>query len=173
MNDNGKREVIPWDEWEYPADFKAEAVAIVLRTGNCAEAAREMAKRYPERYPSRILIWRWAKTIEPERFNAMQRERIEQLSTKCIDIALSAGSKLEDEVDAGKITGKDLAITFGISTDKVFKIADLAVRARDSEANQALADAIDRLSGLTVPERDAIIEGELVPDDAPDGADGD
>lgn len=173
MNNNGKREVIPWDEWEYPADFKAEAVAIVLRTGNCAEAAREMAKRHPERYPSRDLIWRWAKTTEPERFNALQRERNEQLYTKSMDLALASGDKLEDEVEAGTITGKDLAVTFGISTDKVVKIADLAVRSRDTDATRALADAIDRLSGLTVPERDAIIEGELVPDDAPDGADGD
>ncbi len=168
MSDNGKREVIPWDEWEYPADFKAEAVAIVLATGNCAEAAREMAKRYPKRYPSRDLIWRWAKTIEPERFNALQRERNEQLYTKSQDIALSAGGKLEDEVEAGKITGKDLAITFGISTDKVFKIADLAVRSRDSAATQALAEAIERLSGLSVPERDAIIASEVItPDDEP------
>ncbi len=167
MNDNGKREVIPWDEWEYPADFKAEAVAIALATGNCAEACREMAKRYPERHPSRDLIWRWAKTIEPERFNALQLERKERLYTKSLDLALAAGDKLEVEVEEGSITGKDLAITFGISSDKVVKIHELAQRSRESEANQALAEAIERLAGLSVPERDAIIEGELASDDEP------
>ncbi len=168
MSDNGKREVIPWDEWEYPADFKAEAVAIVLATGNCAEAAREMAKRYPERYPSRNLIWRWAKTIEPERFNALQRERSERLYTRSLDLALQSADKLDDEVEAGTITGRDLAITYGIASDKVVKIADLAQRSRGSEATRELAEAIDRLSGLTVPERDAIIEGKvIIPDTFP------
>ena len=164
MNDNGKREVIPWDEWEYPADFKAEAVAIVLRTGNCAEAAREMAKRYPNRHPSRDLIWRWAKSIEPERFNALQRERSERLYTRSLDIALSAADKLDDEVEAGTITGKDLAITYGIASHKVVKIADLAVRSRESEASQALADAIERMKGFTRSELDAVIDGTS-PDD--------
>lgn len=158
MSDNG-REVVPWSEWEYPQAFKAEAVAIVLRTGNCAEAYREMKKRYPKRYPGRELIWRWAKTIEPERFNALQLERSERLYSKSLDLALLSGDKLEDEVEAGSITGKDLAITFGISTDKVVRIADLAQRSRESDAGHALAEAIERLSGLSVPQLNAVIKG--------------
>ena len=170
MSDNGNREVIPRDEWEYPADFKAEAVAIVLRTGNCAEAYREMAKRHPERYPTRDLIWRWAKSTEPERFNALQLERSEQLYTKSLDLALRSGDKLEDEVEAGEITGKDLAITFGISADKVVKIAELARRSRETEVTRELAEAIERMADLTVPQLHDIIEGEIVdPGESPDG----
>ena len=151
MSDNG-REVIPRDEREYPAAFKAEAVAIVLRTGNCAEAYREMKRRHPERYPARDLIWRWAKSIEPERFNALQLERKEQLYTKSLDLALRSGDKLEDEVEAGSITGKDLAISYGISTDKVVRIADLAQRSRESDATRELKEAIERMAHLSLPE---------------------
>jgi hypothetical protein len=50
----------------------------------------------------------------------------------------------------------------GIGTDKVVKWADLAQRAQQTEAGQALADAINRLADLTVPERDRMIEGKIV-----------
>ena len=50
----------------------------------------------------------------------------------------------------------------GIGTDKVVKWADLNLKAKQTEAGQALADAINRLAELTVPERDGIIEGHVV-----------
>ncbi len=49
----------------------------------------------------------------------------------------------------------------GIGTDKVVKWADLSQKAKQTEAGQALADAINRLAGLSLPELDNIIEGEL------------
>ena len=50
----------------------------------------------------------------------------------------------------------------GIGTDKLQKGQDLAQKAKQTEAGQALADAVNRLADLSLPERDAIIEGELV-----------
>ena len=49
MSDIGNREVTPRSQYEYPLEVKAEAVAVALVTGNCADAYRVMAKRYPER----------------------------------------------------------------------------------------------------------------------------
>lgn len=49
----------------------------------------------------------------------------------------------------------------GIGTDKVVKWADLAQKAQQSEADQALAHAINRLTDLSVPQLHDVIEGEL------------
>jgi hypothetical protein len=50
----------------------------------------------------------------------------------------------------------------GIGTDKVVKWADLAQKAKQTEAGQALADAINRLADLSVPQLHDVIEGEIV-----------
>ena len=164
MSDNG-REIAPRSEYEYPQEVRAEAVALALAHGSYADAAREMARRYPERSPSRELIRLWVKQQDPENFRTLTRERNEQLYERSLDLALLSVNKLEEEVEAGTIEGKTLAITYGISTDKVVKISDLAQRSRDSEATRELAEAIDRLADLTVPQLHAVIEGEIVRDD--------
>ena len=50
----------------------------------------------------------------------------------------------------------------GIGTDKVVKWADLAQKAKQTDAGQSLADAINRMADLTVPQLNDVIEGELV-----------
>ena len=160
MSDNGDREVIPRSEYEYPQEVRAEAVALALTCQSYADAAREMAKRYPERHPERDLIRLWVKKQDPENFRALTQERNERLYEHSVDLALLAGGKLEDEVEGGSITGKALAVTWGISMDKVHKTNELRQRYRESEANQALAEAIDRLADLSVPQLHDIIEGE-------------
>lgn len=168
MNDNGDREVIPRSEYEYPQEVRAEAVALALTHQSYADAAREMEKRYPQRSPSRDLIRLWVKQQDPDNFRALTQERNEQLWERSRDVALLTGKKLEEEVEAGNITGKVLAITWGISMDKVMKAAEFGLRFKESEANQALAEALNRLEGLSVPELHRVIEGEareITPDD--------
>ena len=161
MRDNG-REVIRRTEYEYPQVLRAEAVALALTHRSYADAEREMAERYPERHPSRDLIRLWVKKQEPDNFRELGQERNDQLAERSLDLALLTVGKLEEEVEAGSIEGKTLAITFGISTDKVLKIHELRQRYRESEASQALAEAVDRLADLSVPQLHDIIEGELV-----------
>lgn len=167
MSDSGDREVIPRSEYEYTQEVRAEAVALALAHGSYADAAREMEKRYPERYPSRDLIRLWVKQQDPENFRALTQERNEQLYERSLDLALLSVNKLEEEVEAGTIEGKTLAITYGISTDKVVKISDLAQRSRDSEAMRELTEAIDRLSDLSVPQLHDVIEGKVITPDDP------
>lgn len=65
-----------------------------------------------------------------------------------------------------KIRLLEPATTGAIYRDKGFKRQELKQKAKQTEAGQALADAINRLTDLTVPERDAIIEGECVVSDS-------
>ena len=167
------RKVIPRSEYEYPQEVRAEAVALALIHRSYADAAREMAKRYPERHPERYLIRIWTKQQEPDDFHLLTQERNEQLNERSRDLAALTGDKLEEEVQAGQITGKTLAITWGISMDKVHKANELQQRSRESAANQALAEAIDRMANLTVPELNAIIEGDIIEGEARDVTDDD
>ncbi len=162
MKDDGDREVIPRSEYEYPQEVRAEAVALALTCQSYADATREMEKRYPERSPSRDLIRLWVKQQDPDNFRVLTQERNERLWERSLDLALLSVNKLEEEVEAGSITGKPLAVTYGISMDKVIRISELSQRSRESEATQALAEAIDRLAGLSVPELHRVIEGEVV-----------
>ncbi len=47
------RELVNRGDSPYPVDVKAEAVALVYESGSFTEAARQMARRYPDRHPSR------------------------------------------------------------------------------------------------------------------------
>ena len=125
---SGNGEIVPRDQYEYPVGVKAEAIAIVWATGNCSDAYRELKERYPERYPGRDLIWRWAKSIYPERFSALQRERKETVQNRAVDLALLIVDLLEDDLEAGNIKGQTLAITTGIIMDKVLKLLEIEKR---------------------------------------------
>ncbi len=50
----------------------------------------------------------------------------------------------------------------GTGSDKVVRWADLAQKAKQTEAGQALTDAINRLADLSVPQLHDVIEGEAV-----------
>ncbi len=49
----------------------------------------------------------------------------------------------------------------GIGTDKVVKWADLAQKAKQTEAGQALAEAMTRLANLSLPQLHDVIEGDV------------
>ena len=155
-------DVIPRAEYEYPQAVRAEAVALALTHRSYADAEREMKERYPERHPTRDTIRLWVKKQEPDNFRALSQERNDRLYERSLDLALLTVDKLENAVETGAIEGKTLAVTYGISTDKVQKINDIAQRHRDSEAGQALADAINRIADLSIPQLEDIIEGEVV-----------
>ncbi len=162
MDGNGSREVVPRDQYEYSVDVKAEAIAIVWATGNCSDAYRELKRRYPERYPGRDLIWRWAKSIDPERFTALQQERKETVQNRAVDLALLTIDLLEDDLAAGNVTGQPLAITTGIVTDKVLKLLEIEKRGGSSFGDQTVT--INFIAAERPPDREDpdSIEGELV-----------
>jgi len=165
MDDNGEREIVPRDQYEYPVDVKAEAIAIVWATGNCSDAYRELKRRYPERYPGRDLIWRWAKSIDPERFSLLQQERKETVQNRAVDLALLTTDRLEEELEAGNIKGQSLAITTGIILDKVLKLLEIEKRGGSFNANAAniQINFVVQERPKELPEEDTV-EGELVED---------
>jgi hypothetical protein len=138
-------EVVPRSEYEYRQEVKAEAVALTLCLGNCSQAAREMAKRYPDRSPGRDLIWRWASKLEPEAFSQLQHERKEEFSNRVVDLALLSADKLEEEIEAGNIKAQGLAVTWGINADKALKLKELDARGSSPSGFAAVAALISRV----------------------------
>ena len=165
MSDNG--EIVPRSEYEYPMDVKAEAIAIVWATGNCSDAYRELKERYPERYPGRDLIWRWAKSIDPERFSALQRERKESVQNRAVDLALLTTDLLEEELEAGNVKGQPLAITTGIILDKVLKLLEIEKRGGfpGNAPNIQINFVVQEDPRKELPE---VVEGEVVSGDEED-----
>ena len=68
-----------------------------------------------------------------------------------------------DHIDTARLG--ELVIAGGVYRDKGFKRQDLKARAKQTEAGQALADAINRMADLTLPQLTDIIEGEVVSPD--------
>ena len=168
MSDVGNREVIPRSEYEYPLEVKAEAVAVALATGNCADAYRVMVKRYPERPPSRDLIWRWTKSIEPERFAELQRERKEVVQNRAVDLALLSSDLLEEELAAGNIKGQTLAVTTGIIMDKVLKLLEIEKRGGGEGNTINILALIEEHQAKLTPRDIARLEGRVMDDDLDD-----
>ncbi len=165
MSDIGNREVTARSEYEYPLEVKAEAVAVALATGNCADAYRVMVKRYPDRPPSRDLIWRWTKSIEPERFAELQRERKEVVQNRAVDLALLSSDLLEEELAAGNIKGQTLAVTTGIIMDKVLKLLEIDRKPGNANLN-AQSIQINFISQKNPNLEDSdTVEGEVVRDE--------
>ena len=162
---DGNGEIVPRSEYEYPVDVKAEAIAIVWATGNCSDAYRELKERYPERYPGRDLIWRWAKSIDPERFSELQQERKETVQNRAVDLALLTVDLLEDELTAGNVKGQPLAITTGIVMDKVLKLLEIEKRGGFSGAQTVIVNFIEAKRPPDRESPDDVIEGEVVKDD--------
>ncbi len=163
MSDIGNREVTARSEYEYPLEVKAEAVAVALATGNCADAYRVMVKRYPDRPPSRDLIWRWTKSIEPERFAELQRERKEVVQNRAVDLALLSSDLLEEELAAGNIKGQTLAVTTGIIMDKVLKLLEIERKPGNNLSAQNIQiNFISQERPKELP-----VEGEVIKGDSP------
>jgi transposase-like protein len=98
MSDNERALVNRGDD-PYPNDIKAEAVALVYESGNFSQAAREMAVRYPERHPSRQLITRWFKQVDPDGAIALSTERKEAFESGIIELADKARQRMFDALD--------------------------------------------------------------------------
>ena len=99
---NGKepeRALVNRGDDPYPNDIKAEAIVLVYESGNFSEAARQMEERYPERHPSRQLITRWFKQVDPAAFAALSMERREAYESGIIELADKACAKMYDALD--------------------------------------------------------------------------
>lgn len=129
MGDKGRALVNRGDD-PYPSDIKAEAVALVYESGNYSEAARQMAERYPERPPSRQLITRWFKQVDPETFTALSVERKEAFESGIMELAGKASEKLYTALD--DMQPGQLPIAAGIAIDKGLRLGER----RSSGGNQ-------------------------------------
>ncbi len=129
-SDNGKgRALVNRGDDPYPNDVKAEAVALVYESGNFSEAARQMAERYPERPPSRQLITRWYKQVDPDGVAALSVERKEAFESGIIELGDKARGKLYTALD--DMQPGQLPIAAGIAIDKALRLGE-----RKSGGNQ-------------------------------------
>ena len=130
MSDNGKREsgkeperaLVNRGDDPYPNDIKVEAIVLVYESGNFSEAARQMEKRYPERAPSRQLISRWFKQVDPDTFAALGMERQEVFESGIIELGDKARQKMYDALD--DMTSGQIPIPAGISMDKALRLLE-------------------------------------------------
>ncbi len=107
----------------YPADIKAEAIALVYEHNNFHEAEREMARRHPERHPNNMLIIRWFKQIDLDRWKAMGEEREEAFKSGIMEMAEKATGRLYDALDTFK--DNQVPVPAGISIDKGIELLKL------------------------------------------------
>jgi hypothetical protein len=155
-----RQAIVPRTQYEYPTDVQAEAVGLALASGY-SEAAREMARRHPDRSPSRDLIWRWARKLEPERFNELQREQQEAVTERIMDLALLAADKLEEEIRAGNIKAQQLAVTWGINVDKTLRLREIEAR-REAPRDRRNVGMFVIVQGTRPQEPEGeVIEGEV------------
>ncbi len=125
MSDNSKepeRVLVNRGDDPYPNDIKAEAVALVYESGNYSEAARQMAERYPERPPSRQLITRWFKQVDPDAFAALSVERKEAFESGIVELADKARGKLYAVLD--NLPPGQVPIAAGIAIDKGLRLGE-------------------------------------------------
>ncbi|KKN75216.1 hypothetical protein LCGC14_0382150 [marine sediment metagenome] len=107
----------------YPADIKAEAVALVYESGNFSEAARTMAERYPERSPNFSQIIRWFKRIDPDRWKEMGEEREEAFKAGIMEVGVKAIGRLSGSLDT--LSDAAVPIPSGITIDKAIELLKL------------------------------------------------
>ena len=106
----------------YPNDIKAEAIVLVYESGNFSEAARQMGERYPERHPSRQLISRWFKQVDPDTFAALGMERQEAFESGIIELGDKARQRMFDALD--DMNSQQVPIPAGISMDKALRLLE-------------------------------------------------
>ena len=123
MNGNEpERALVNRGDDPYPNDIKAEAIVLVYESGNFSEAARRMEERYPERHPSRQLITRWFKQVDPDTFAALSMERREVFESGIIELGDKARQKMYDALD--DMTSGQIPIPAGISMDKALRLLE-------------------------------------------------
>ena len=116
------KELVNRGDDPYPNDIKAEAIVLVYESGNFSEAARQMEKRYSERHPSRQLISRWFKQVDPDTFAALGVERQEAFESGIMELADKARQKRYDALD--DISPGQVPIPAGISMDKGLRLLE-------------------------------------------------
>jgi hypothetical protein len=107
----------------YPSDVKGEACALVYETNNYSQAEREMAKRYPDRHPNAMLIMRWFRRLDPERWKEMGEEREETFKTGIMEMGMKAQERMMMVLDT--LPDSQIPVTTGIAMDKPIELLKL------------------------------------------------
>jgi hypothetical protein len=121
----------------------------------------ERLKRlFPEEaIPSNVAVANWRRELHMSLHEELEdselaiARRADELVTQKLDYC-------EENIDKARLG--ELTLTAGIYRDKGFKRQDIKVKAKQTEAGQALADAINRMADLSIPQLEDIIEGEVV-----------
>ncbi len=166
MSDDGRREMVNRGDDPYPADIKVEAIVLVYESGNYSEAAREMEKRYPDRHPSRQLVTRWFRQVDPDGFAALSTERKAAFETGIIELADKARDKLFEALD--EMSPQQIPIPAGIAMDKGLRLLETERRGGSFNAN-AQNIQINFISEERPRESPDVVEGEI--DDEGDSRD--
>ena len=145
---------------KFSNEMIAQANAMEAEGISTRRTVERLKALYPdEDIPAHNSIAQWRQ--------AMHRSLHEELEDNELVIArMSDGITIDklkwakDNLDKVRLT--EAAITGAIYRDKGFKRQELKEKRAQTEAGQALADAINRLADLSVPQLHGVIEGELV-----------
>ncbi len=148
---------------QYSVETKAQALALIEWGKPASHVAQVLGLN--ERT---VQLWakRFREISAKEEYDRLLAEHY-RIAEHAFALTHDALDELDEEPEKRKYL-VPLNIVGNTHVDKIFKRQELREKSRQTEAGRALADAINRLANLSVPERDAIIEGEvteITPDD--------
>ncbi len=112
-----------------------------------------------ETIPSNVSVADWRRGLHASLHEELEDSEL-AIARRADELVVQKLDYCEGNIDKARLG--ELTLTAGIYRDKGFKRQDLKVKAKQTEAGQALADAIARLADLSIPQLEDIIEGEVV-----------
>ncbi len=141
---------------KYEVDTKAEALALVRLGKPAKTAAIELG------LPVRT-VQEWAQDARQAALEDKDGTILDQDYHVTVRTGELLSEAIEELAESDEKKYKYLVplnIVRGTHLDKILKRKELQQKERQTEAGQALADAINRLASLSVPELHGVIEGE-------------
>lgn len=142
---------------DYRNEIVAESKALALLGYSTRKTAAELAKLFPgEPTPSHTAVADWRAADDSLQEELAQNEL--SISYRADELVVEKMKAIGDDLKTVRLP--ELVMTAGVYRDKTFRRMDIKEKQKQTEAGQALADAINRLAQLSVPELHDVIEGE-------------
>jgi hypothetical protein len=143
----------------YSNEMIAQANAMEAQGISTRRTVERLRAMFPdEPIPAQNSIAAWRRKLLENAHEEMEDNEV-RISLRYDELIMKKADYLEEHIDTARLG--EMALTAGLMRDKGFKRQDIKEKAKQTEAGQALVDAINRLADLSVPQLHDVIEGEL------------